>query len=232
VCIISKPASAQDILRPQPQMIEGVRGITAFGHGEIKAKPDIAYATIGVTIQDRDQVAAVNADSLRSKAVMAALKSSQIADKDMQTQYYTVQPQYDYRISPALLTGYQVTNSIQVTFRDLSKIGIVLDKVTKAGATDVGGVSFDLADRSRVEGDALALAVANARRKADLMAGAAGVTLGKIISVSEGQRNIAQPIPMMRAMAAGPMQDTSTTIVPQQIEVTADATIVYSIESK
>jgi hypothetical protein len=224
-------ARAQEIgIQSQPLI---AAGITAHGHGMVKIKPDIAYATVSVVTQSRDQAQAITDNSTAMKSVMAALKSSFVADKDIQTQYYTVEPQYDYRITPAVLSGYQVTNTLRVTFHDVAKIGVILDKATRAGATSVGGVTFDLSDRHRVEGDALALAVADARSKADLMAGASGVQLGHLISLTEGAAPQVQPIPIFRAaVASAEAPAPPTQIEPQMIQIDADATAVYTISSR
>ena len=208
-------------------------GLTIHGHAEITVKPDIAYATLGVVTQSRDQSEATSDNASRVKAVISALEGSAIAAKDIQTQYYTIQPQYDYQATPPLLTGYQVTNSIRVTVRDLGKAGLILDKATSAGATEVSGISFDLADRSRAEGSALVAAVADARSKADLMAGAAGVSLVRITSISNDVATPISPIYMggVRAMA-GAKEPATTPIVPQEIQVSSDVTMTYSISTK
>jgi len=210
-----------------------VPGITAHGHGMMKVRPDIAYATVSVMTQSKEQAQAVADNSTTMKAVLAALKASGMVDKDIQTQFYTVEPQYDYRQSPPVLSGYQVTNALRVTFHDMAKIGIILDKASRAGATSVGGVAFDLADRHRIEGDALALAVADARSKADLMAGAAGLELGHVVSLSEGAVPQSQPLPIFRsAVASADVPSPPTQIEPQMIQVDADATIVFSISAR
>ncbi|BDI34023.1 SIMPL domain-containing protein [Capsulimonas corticalis] len=222
-------ASAAPI-RGGDRLVMQSEGITAHGHAETKVKPDILKATLGVTTISRSQADAVSANATRAKAVLAALHSGGVADKDIQTQYYTVQPQYDYKKSPAVLTGYQVSNSIQVTVRDLTKGGVIIDQATKAGATDVNDLTFDLSDRKKAEGAALVAAVANARSKADLMAGASGVSLGRLISLDEGTAPTFEPVMFKsRAMAA----DTSDTtpVVPQEIVVTADVTVVYDIDA-
>lgn len=224
-------AIAQDAVVPMEGGV--VAGITAHGHGTVKVKPDIAYATVSVLTQSRDQAQSIADNSTAMKSVMAALKASLIADKDIQTQFYTVEPQYDYRSTPPVLSGYQVTNALRVTFHDLAKIGVVLDKATHAGATSVGGVAFDLADRHRVEGDALALAVADARSKADLMAGAAGVELGHLVSLSEGSVPQLQPLPIFRAaVASAETPSPPTDIEPQMIQIDADATAVFSLSTR
>lgn len=218
-----------DLTRPLPMAVLS-EGITAHGHGEVKAKPDIALLTISVTTQSKDQAEAVSQNAVKTTAVLGALKEAGIADKDIQTQAYTVQPQYDYQVSPAVLTGYQVQNSVQATVRDLTKVGLVIDKTTQAGASQIGGVTFDLSDRGKAEAQALAIAVVTARLKAALMAQAAGVDLGRLLTVTEGSEAPVQPIfaGAVRAMAAGPAR-VPTPIADQQITVTADATLVYAM---
>ena len=216
-----------DMVRPVMSISEG---ITAHGHGEVKVKPDIALLTIAVTTQSKNQADAVSQNSVRTTAVLKALKDAGIADKDIQTQSYTVQPQYDYEAKPPALTGYQVQNSVQATVRNLTRVGLVIDKTTAAGASQISGVSFDLSDRSKAESNALALAVSGARRKAGVMAEAAGVDLGRLLTLTEGS-DAPQPRPIflgaMRSMAAD--SAPVTPIADQQITVTADATLVYAM---
>lgn len=219
--------SQASILRPPISAYAVSEGITASGHGEVKVKPDIALITIAVTTQSKDQAEAVSQNAARTTTTLAALRAAGIAVKDIQTQSYTLQPQYDYNVSPAVLTGYQVTNSVQTTVRDLTKVGLVIDKTTSAGASQVNGVSFDLSDRSQAESQALALAVASARRKASVMASAAGVDIGRLLTLTEGgSAPPVQPVFVMRAMAKGAAE---TPIADQQITVTADATLVYAM---
>src|SRR3569833_1869580 len=221
-CSLSTAALAQEAIG------QGlVSGITAHGHGTMKVRPDVAYATVSVLTQSKDQAQSIADNSTTMKAVLASLKASGLVDKDISTQFYTVEPQYDYRQSPTVLCGYQVTNALRVTFHDLAKIGIILDIATRAGATSVGGVAFDLNDRRRIEGDALALAVADARSKADLMAGAAGVQLGHLVSLSEGAVPQSMHLPIFRsAVASADVPSPPTQIEPQMIQVDADATVV------
>ncbi|MDQ2687901.1 MAG: SIMPL domain-containing protein [Armatimonadota bacterium] len=221
------PALAQ-VVRPEMALAQP-QGLTAVGHAELKFKPDVAYITVGVVTQARDQAEAVKANATRATAVLNALKQAGVADKDIQTQFYGVQPQYDYQAQPAVLTGYQVTNSVQVTVRDLTKPGQIIDKVSAAGANQVNGVSFDLSDRSKAQSQALSAAVANAKAKVATIAQAAGVSVGRLISMTEGTVAPVQPVfraAMMRTAAAA--QET-TPVEEQQITITADVTAVYAI---
>lgn len=222
-------ARCQDAARPV-LMTSPTEGITALGHGEVKVKPDIAQVTLTVTTQSADQSAAVRQNAVRTTAVLAALRGIKIADKDIQTQSYTVQPQYDYKPSPPLLTGYQVQNSVQATVHDLTKIGLVIDKATARGASEVGGISFDLSDRAQAQEQALSLAVTAAKRKAGVMASAAGVELGRLLTMSEGgDTTPIQPVYAMRAMKVSSDAAPETPINDQQITVDADATLMYAM---
>ncbi len=215
---------------PQFRLASSAEGITALGHGEVKVKPDIALVTLTVTTQSSDQALAVRENAVRTTATLAALRGAGIADKDIQTQSYTVQPQYDYKPSPPVLTGYQVQNSVQATVRDLTKVGLVIDKATAKGVgAEVGGVSFDLSDRAASQSAALSLAVKSAKLKAGVMADAAGVGLGRLLTMTEGgSAPIVRPMMAMRALAA-PGGAPETPINEQQIVVTADVTLVYAL---
>ena len=213
-----------------PLQYPGVsKGITAQGHGEVKVKPDIALVTITVTTQSTNQAEAVSQNAEKSTTVLAALRDAGIVEKDIETQSYTVQPQYDYNVSPAVRTGYQVQNSVQATVRDLTKVGLVIDKTTAGGASEIGGVTFDLSDKGAAESAALSQAVASAKQKADVMASAAGVGLGRLLTMTEGSAEpVVRPVYAMRAMAPA-AQSPATPINDQQITVDADATLIYAM---
>jgi len=222
------------IILPQPAAaVAGTAGtVTVIGHSELKVRPDIAYVSLQVITQSRDQTEAVQTNAIRTQAVRDTLTASGLAVKDMRTDYYQVSPQYDYQANPPVLTGYQVVNATKITLHDMSKTGLIIDKAVSAGATEVGGVTFDLADRHKSQGLALVEAVSDAASKADLIAGAAGVRIGRLLSVSEGTAPVVQPIFAMRsmAMATPAASPPETPISAQDITVTADITATYAID--
>ncbi len=229
----SGPARAQGRV-VMPTMVSVSQGITTHGHGEIKVKPDIARLTAGVTTQDKYQDKAVQDNARKMTALIAAIKSLKIADKDIQTQGYSVSPQYDYSAGRSRLTGYQVTNSIQVTLRDLTQTGTLIDTVTQAGVNQgvsVDGVSYDLSDRAAAQDRVLTLAVADARRRAGTMADALGVTLGNPLSLNDGEAVSVQPlfVPQMKMARMASDVAPETPIATQEITVTADVTLVYAL---
>ena len=94
--VAPRAAQAQDAVRAFPTVALS-EGITSHGHGEVKAKPDVAFVTVTVTTQSKDQAQAVSDNAAKATATLAALRGAGLADKDLQTLSYTVQPQYDYR---------------------------------------------------------------------------------------------------------------------------------------
>jgi uncharacterized protein len=229
ILIASSAAVAQNIDAATPSAPIS-NGISVRGHAEIDAKPDVAYATLGVVTQAAIQADAVTQNATKSQAVRDALLKGGVADADIQTQYYQIEPQYDYRSSPAVLVGYQVTNEVKVTIHNLEKAGVIVDHATQAGANQVDGVTYDLSDHSLVEGQALAAAVANARSKADLMAGAAGIMVGRLVNLAEVSSQNPGPVyPMMMRAAAEPSSQATTPLAPQDIDITADVTAFYTI---
>ncbi len=215
----------------QSQLIALSGGITTLGHSEIKIKPDVARVTLSVTTDARHSSDAVQQNAERITAVMTALQGAGVAGKDIQTQSYTVQPTFDYSESPPKRKGYQVENSFEVTVRDLTKVGLVLDSATASGVSEIGSVSFDLSDPAAAQSEALSQAVASAKQKAGVMASAAGVDLGRLVSVTEGTTAPpVRPTPLFapRSYAAvGSVPETP--IADQQITVSADATLVYAM---
>jgi len=207
-------------------------GLTVHGHSELKVKPDVAYVTLSVTTQTREQADAVSTNASRSVNLIAALKKAGLTSADIQTLSYTVEPQYDYNTSPPTGVGYQVSNTFQVTVHDLTRVGIILDTASRQGSTQAGDVRFDVADQSKYQGEALVAAVADAKSRADLMAGAAGVSLGRLVALSDSGVPTVTPVFMAKrfGLMAAAAQPT-TPIQNQQVDITADVVAVYAIST-
>lgn len=183
--------------------------ISIEGRGEVIAAPDTAYITSGVTTQGATAREALDANTAAMGELIATLKAAGIEAKDIQTSGFSVSPNYVYSDArdangytlPPKIVGYQVSNTVSVRVRDLPALGSVLDKAVTVGANTISGVSFSVADPSNLYDEARKAAFANARAKAELYAGAAGVELDAIRSISETQ-GFDQPQPyLMGAMA-------------------------------
>ena len=148
----------------------------------------------------------VAANSKLMVAIVAALKDAGIPEKDIQTARFSVQPVYAPQEPRAELkfSGYSISNEVNVTIREIGKLGDVLDRVVAAGATDVGNVSFLVSDGSKALDQAREAAIADARRKAEVYAKAAGVQLGRVEWITEDTAN-GPPVPMMARAQATPV---------------------------
>jgi uncharacterized protein YggE len=176
------------------------RTISMTGQGEVKAAPDEALLSAGVTTNARDAAAALAANTKAMNAVFATLRRAAIADKNMQTSGFSVQPQYSDGKGPQRIVGYQVSNNVNVTVENLSLLGATLDALVSSGANNIGDIAFSFRDPKSLMQKARAAAVADAITRAQVIAKAAGVTLGPITSISENGGNYDSPRPMYRAM--------------------------------
>lgn len=210
--------------------------ITVTGNGRVDVAPDMATLGIGVTTEGDTAKAAMDANSTALAAAIDRLKASGVAERDIQTSGLNLGPRYDSgRTNPdgsARISGFVASNTVTVRIRALETLGPVLDAVVTDGANTLGGVNFGLQDIDPVMDNARKDAVADARRKAELYAGAAGVKLGEVVSISE-QSGYQPPMPM--AMAEASFDKRGGAPVPIQggeVSVTADVTIVYGLETK
>ncbi|MDQ6604163.1 MAG: SIMPL domain-containing protein, partial [Chloroflexota bacterium] len=203
------------------------RTIAVSGTGTATLAPDIAYFSAGVTETSANVVDAQNSVNTKTNAIIEALRQGGVnVDKDVKTTGYSVQPQYNYPQNGApVLTGYRVMNSVNVTVRDIAKAGQLLDAVTKAGANQVGGVSFGLADPEAASRVAREQAVQNARDKADTLAKATGVSVGMVMTVDDQSTTPAPPRPVAAAPAAN---TANSAAVPPPIQ-TGETTVMVTV---
>jgi uncharacterized protein YggE len=179
------------------------RLITVSAVGYAYAEPDQARLSSGVTAEAETAEAALAANTEKMKAVVAGLKASGIDAKDIQTSNFNVNPRYTQPKDggPSVIDGYTVSNQVDVQVRDLKTLGGLLDKLVSLGANQINGLSFVVSKAETLKDDARKEAVANARRRAELLATAAGAEVGEVVSIAE-ETNYGAPRPMMAARAA------------------------------
>jgi uncharacterized protein len=176
--------------------------ISVTGEAHISVPPDLASVDAGVATDARSAHEASDASNVAMAKVLAALKATGIDARDIQTSRLSLQPQYaPNRSGPSPITGYRASNRVTVRIRDVGKVAGVIDTLVGAGANEIGGINFAVSQASKLLDDARAEAMADARRKAEIYAKAAGVTLGAPISISE--ESGAQPPMPFRKMSAG-----------------------------
>jgi uncharacterized protein len=178
---LAAPAEAQ-----QPQS-DRQANIVVAGEGTVSAAPDYAEIMAGVTTKAKTVKEATDANAKLMSAVTAALLDAGIAQKDIQTTRFSVQPIYTSQGSNSeqKLTGFSASNQVAVTIRQIDKVGEIADRMVSAGVTNIGGLVFLHSNVSKLLDQAREAAVADARRKAELYAHAAGVTLGRVAWISE-----------------------------------------------
>lgn len=206
--------------------------VSVTGEGHAYAKPDQAQISMGVTSDAKTAAVALKTNTDKMTSLFSTLKSKNIADKDILTSNFSVNPQYRYDNingqQRASIVGYQVSNEVTVKIRNLPSLGDILDAVITAGANNVNGISFSLAEPGNVLDQARQKAMADAKRKAELYAGAAGVKVGRVLYITESSGSIQPPRPMM--MMARAAVSEAVPISAGEQESTATITVIYAIE--
>jgi uncharacterized protein YggE len=198
--------------------------LTVSGDATVSVAPDAAVIRIGVTSLGKTAREASEANAGKMRGVFAAIKDSGIATRDIQTSQLSLQPQYDpNKAGTARLLGFQVTNQVTVRIRDIDRLPAILDRTIAAGANEMSGIEFVVSEQSKLLDRARDDAIADARRKAELYAKAAGVKLGKVVAINEEGSN-PPPRPMVQALRAG-----AVPVAPGEQSLRASVTVSYEI---
>ena len=225
VAVLAVPAAAQTPT-PEPPVV------VAAGTGIVKKAPDRAWVNVTAESRARSprEAQKLNADVMA--AVLQKLRGAGFSGDAVQTRGYDLQPEYDYANGRQTLRGYVARNSVEVRVDDLPRTGEVLDLAVSAGATSVGGVRFDLKERTALERDALRLAVEDARKRAEASALGAGMKVERVVRIEE--HGIVSPVPPPRPMIAsmrGQMAEAAQQppIEAGELEIRAMVTLTATI---
>ena len=203
--------------------------LSVSGTGIVYVKPDIADVSLGVTLRRNTAKDASTAAATAMQQIIAAIKAQGVKDEDIQTSSISLSPAYDYSGNNPKLIGYDASNIVDVTVRDLTKAGPVIDAATAAGANTVNGISFRVADQSAVEAQARTAAMNDAKAKADTLAAAGGVTITGVIAISELSAPSPTPLPFVESAVGAGAKDASTPVQGGNVELTVTVTVVYGI---
>ncbi len=225
--------------------------ITVSGSGKAYVKPDIALVSFGVINQAAKSQDAVNQNNTKMNAIITAIKSLGVADADIQTTSYNLSPVYGYskvlQPMPAdsassgialppvyidrgqVITGYSLDQEVSVKIRNFDSINSIIDKATAVGATNAGNLQFTVDNPETANAAARALAIVDAQKKIQDIAKESGLSVGKLVNLSEGYSGVIQP---MYASAMGVAKSTPS-VAPQiqtgQQEVDSDVTLTYQV---
>jgi uncharacterized protein YggE len=205
--------------------------IVTTGDAAVKRAPDRAWVTIGAESRARTAAEAQKLNTDAMTAVIDRIKAAAIPADAVQTTGYNLQPEFDYANGKQTLRGYVARNQVLVRIDALAKTGDVIAAAVATGATNVGGVRFDLKDRDAVEREALRLAVQDARQRANAAASGAGVAVDRVLRVEE-QRDMAdgpRPMPMNMAMMETRAAQMAVPVEAGEIEVRSRVTLTVAI---
>ncbi|HUZ92441.1 MAG TPA: SIMPL domain-containing protein [Candidatus Paceibacterota bacterium] len=210
------------------------RTVMASAEGKTTVMPDIAESTFSVVVQGKNPQDLADSSNQKMSAVIKFLKSEGIADKDIATVAYDLSPNYRYDASTQrnYITGYMLTQTVDVKMRDFTKVAEIIGGLTPLGVNQIGNINFTVDNNETYLAVARADALKNAQAKAEQMAAAAGAHLGRAVNVSESQGILPRPIPyaMSTGMSAAAPQVATPTIQPGTQEITDDVTITYELE--
>ena len=219
------------LVLPAAAMADAAPGatITVSGSASVTLKADYAQVTVGVSTKAPTVDEASRKNSAAIYAVIEALKAAGVLEDDIATSNYTVNAEYDYSsFGTQVLTGYNVSNQLNVIIRDMEHIGATLDKATAAGANTIYNIQFLSTQADAAQDEATAYAVQDAMRRAELLAKAAGLQLGSIVSISDsvtGYGVVARTYKSSMDAAAG------NSILPDDASVSASVTIVFELRN-
>ncbi|AMA73001.1 MULTISPECIES: SIMPL domain-containing protein [Aneurinibacillus] len=208
-----------------------LRTITVTGHGEVTVQPDIAYIQLGLYTTGKTAREAQEKNAQQFKTIHNALIRLQIAEKDIQTVRFSTMPEYTWENNKQQFKGYQVEQIVQIKYRNLEKIGQVMDTAVAVGANRIENVWFSSEKIEEHKLAAMDKAMDNARLKAERIAKHAGVKIKDIVQITD---NITpQPIPMYRQSvvadySAQEKSNASSQVYPGELKIESTVTATYS----
>jgi uncharacterized protein YggE len=212
-------AAAQDDLRST---------VSVVGDGRVAVQPDTVFTGFGVESVSANLAEAQNDAFTRMQSVIDAIVAQGVAREDIKTRSINISTEYDQQ-DRTRIRAYRVSSSVQVQIRNVSTTSQVIDAAVAAGANRVDGISFAVADQTPYKDQARALAMTNARQKADQLASLAGMRIVAVKAISESDAT-STPVRSERAVSAAPAAAAPAPVEPGEQEVRTQVSVVYIIE--
>lgn len=225
--VIGLLAACSPSAAPSP---ENMRTMSVNGVGRVTIVPDMATINIGVRTESEAVADALEGNTAQANAIARVLKNMGIEEKDIQTSNFNIYPSERYDPMTGQVQGrfFVVENTVNVTVRDLTSLGEVLNAVVEAGANSIYGISFNVEDRAAAVAEARALAIEDAKAKANDIATAAGVELGEIMSISVYEGSV--PFAYYDAKGGAFAVEAEVPIAAGTLSITMEANLSYSIK--
>jgi len=229
VAVLIFAGSAQAQTDNQAPQTPEPRTLSVNGSGVVSIEPDIAYISLGVQTEGKNAQETVASNNAQSQALLSTLSRAGVADKDIRTSNFSIYPrqEWDNNGQPTGIT-YVVNNTVSVTVRDLSTIGDILDAAVQAGANNIYGIQFDVEDREAAQQQAMVAAMENARARAEVLAGAAGVELSQVMSI-QSYLGGGTVIPYDKSYVMADAAAGNVPVSTGEMEITAEVSVIFEI---
>ena len=223
-------ARAQETAKPREALI------VVTGEGRADVAPDMAVVDLGVVKDGKTAREALDANNAAMAEVMKALKDAGIAERDLQTSGFVINPQYQFpqgdngENKPPVLVGFQVSNMLSVRIRDLARLGAILDQTVTLGANQSGGIRFTNDKPEAAISEARKKAVEDGIARARELTAAAGIDIGKVLEISETSFR-PQPVPMMRAAMAKDFAPEAVPVAAGENSYSVTVTMTFALKN-
>lgn len=199
------------------------------GEGKVTVSPDVALINAGVSANAASVKAAQDQINAVINKVSDSVKKLGVAGQDIKTVNYNINPNYDFT-NGQKISGYTANTNLQIKVRQLDRANEILDTLTSNGANQIGGITFDIEDKTKFENQARQKAVDEAKKRANDAASIAGFKLGKIVNYSENLGGVPRPIPMLQASDTKAQGGIPTKTEPGSTDITVTVTLSFDIE--
>lgn len=205
--------------------------LTVHASAETRAAPDLAIVTLGVVAQGPSAQAAQRAQSARMQAVLAAASAAHVAEEDVQTVGFSLEPQYAYaRGTAPRITGYLSRNTVSIRVKDLAAVSALIDATVAEGANELQGVQFAFSDEEASRDAARAKALDTARQRAEAYAKAADMRVARILAITEPGA-AARPEAYRARYGGAVMAEAApqNAVRPGQLDAESDVTVIFEL---
>ena len=223
------PTPTPVVETPAPADSGVIRTVSVSATGIVSATPDKATINLGVRTQAETAAEALDENTEQMQALIATLREAGVASRDIQTSDFSIYPQYESRPNgTTTITGYEVSNRVTVTVRNLDNFGAILDAAVEAGGNQVDSIQFGFSDPEALLDEARQEAMAEAERKATQLATLADVRVGTVVSISEG--GVTPPMPIMRGVMEESMaMDAAVPVETGESDVSITVQVTYEL---
>lgn len=215
------------------RMDQQVWTISVQGEGKVQATPNIARISLGVQTENSKVEVAQSENTKKMNDLIAELKKMGIAPSDINTEFYSISPMYDWVDGKQSLRAYQVSQNVVVKLRNekIDQLGLIIETSAKLGANQIGNLSFTIDDQENLNKQARQKAMEQAQEKAKELAAQAGIKLGRLVSFNEWQPYPEQPVYKSMAMEGyGGGSMSAPTIEPGSQDVVVNVSLIYEVE--